>query len=144
VSDDGRVLSLFSEMTDTPALGDKKNLLKPKSPVNIRKKKSAGDATESKILQDTCRYECIIRFNHLGNPITLEDAIDLKTICWGSSKVKLGRGWLRGIKFNEPEETTAYGLKHDEDAPKSFLMVLQGIYLNQSLFSDGNYRNTGM
>lgn len=51
MSDDGRVLSLFSEMTDTPALGDKKNLLKPKSPVNIRKKKSAGDATESKILQ---------------------------------------------------------------------------------------------
>ena len=27
------------------------------------------------IFSDTCRYECIIRFNHLGNPITLEDAI---------------------------------------------------------------------
>ena len=65
---------------------------------------------------------------------------DLKTLCWGSAKFSLPKGWLKGIKFNEPEEATAYGLKHEEGAPKPFLMILQGLYLNHSLFSDKTQR----
>ena len=108
------------------------------------------------LYSDTCRFESITRFNPHGNPITLEEAIvgliqkfshlidfmsqDLKTLCWGSPKSSLSKGWLKGIKFNEPEEATAYGLKHEEGAPKPFLMTLQGLYLNQSLFSDRSQR----
>ena len=43
---------------------------------------------------------------------------------------------MHGIKFNEPEEPTAYGLKLEEGAPKNFLMTLQGLFLKHLLFSE--------
>ena len=50
---------------------------------------------------------------------------ELKNICWGSASSSPSQGWLRGLKFNQPEEPTAYGLKLAADAPKPFLMCLQ-------------------
>ena len=49
----------------------------------------------------------------------------MKNICWGSASASPSQGWLRGLKFNQPEEPTAYGLKLAADAPKPFLMCLQ-------------------
>lgn len=68
--------------------------------------------------------------------MTLHLSKELKTICWGSPEVVPPPGWMNGIKFNEPEEPTSYGLKVDEQAPKNFLMALQGVFLKQLLFSD--------
>ena len=61
---------------------------------------------------------------------------ELKTLCWGSAEVVPPPGWMNGIKFNEPEEPTSYGLKVEEQAPKNFLMSLQAVFLKQLLFSD--------
>ena len=61
---------------------------------------------------------------------------DLKNLCWGSAKILIPNGWLRGLRFNDAEEATAYGLRVDDGAPKSFLMIVQGVLLKHLLYSD--------
>ena len=49
--------------------------------------------------------------------------------------------WLKGIKFNESEESNAFGLTMQEDSSKPFLMLLQGLFLKHLLFSDRTVNN---
>ena len=110
------------------------------------------------LLDYTCRYEQIIHFSQFGNAITLEDAIvsfmkifdkykiliqhyqDLKNLCWGSSTIVIPRGWQSGVKFNDPEEPTSYGLRVDDTVTKPFQMAVQGLFLKHLLFSDREKR----
>lgn len=66
---------------------------------------------------------------------------ELKSICWGSSQVMPEKCWLKGIKFNEPEESNAFGLTMSDDSCKPFLMVLQGLFLKHLIFSDRTVKN---
>ena len=60
----------------------------------------------------------------------------MKNICWGSPDVVPHPSWLSGLKFNDPEEPTAFGLSVEEGAPKAFLMTLQGILLRFLLYKE--------
>ena len=104
------------------------------------------------IILDPGFFDGIKSFNPHGQRITLEDAVvracykfrfrlfpyfkELKTLCWGSPEVCPTPGWMRGLRFNEAEEPTAYGLYMEEGTPKPFLMTLQALFLKHLLFSD--------
>ena len=63
---------------------------------------------------------------------------ELKSICWGSPTFMPEKGWSKGIKFNNPEEPNAFGLMLKDESCKPFMMVLQGLFLKNLIFSDSN------
>lgn len=82
------------------------------------------------------KEEVQINQNSLGGEyITVEDAIKLKTLCWGGSKSIIRPEWSRaGLIFHPALTAQSYGLHVGKGSSKPFLLILQAHVLKQLLF----------
>ena len=67
----------------------------------------------------------------------------MKTLCWGSPNINPGTEWLdSALKFNQPEEPYAFGLKAVKGSTKAFQLVVQSFVLKHLMFGETSTRRS--
>ena len=70
-----------------------------------------------------------------GENISVEDAMNLKTVCFGGPGNVPEPHWIHaGICFNKAEQPLSFGLKISHGSQRAFQIILQAFVLKQLFF----------